>query len=148
MDEADMADDSDAPRGKRSRRSRTQRASGPPPLMRRRAPAPRDAARKATEQLSVYPIGAVVGGLALGALVGALLPRTERETKLLGKAGRKVDRRRARRRPDEASTPAASSSTSSRRRRPRRSTKVGRRRSREAVGGRRTDADAPCRADR
>jgi hypothetical protein len=49
-----------------------------------------DATRKANEQLSVYPISAVVGGFLLGALVGALIPRTERETKLIGKAGRRV----------------------------------------------------------
>ena len=49
-----------------------------------------DATRKANEQLSIYPISAVVGGFLLGALVGALIPRTERETKLMGKAGRKV----------------------------------------------------------
>lgn len=49
-----------------------------------------DATRKANEQLSVYPITAVVGGFLLGALVGALIPRTERETRLIGKAGRRV----------------------------------------------------------
>ena len=49
-----------------------------------------DATRRANEQLSVYPLSAVVGGFLLGALVGALLPRTERETRLIGKAGRKV----------------------------------------------------------
>ena len=49
-----------------------------------------DATRKANEQLSVYPLSAVVGGFLLGALVGAMLPRTERETRLIGKAGRKV----------------------------------------------------------
>lgn len=49
-----------------------------------------DATRKANEQLSVYPLSAVVGGFLLGALVGAVLPRTERETKLIGKAGRRV----------------------------------------------------------
>lgn len=49
-----------------------------------------DATRKANEQLSVYPLSAVVGGFLFGALVGALIPRTERETKLVGKTGRKV----------------------------------------------------------
>ena len=49
-----------------------------------------DATRKANEQLSVYPLSAVVGGFLLGAVVGAMLPRTERETRLIGKAGRKV----------------------------------------------------------
>src|SRR5207253_8666933 len=49
-----------------------------------------DATRKANEQLSIYPLSAVVGGFVLGALVGAMLPRTEREDRLMGKAGRKV----------------------------------------------------------
>jgi ElaB/YqjD/DUF883 family membrane-anchored ribosome-binding protein len=49
-----------------------------------------DATRRANEQLSVYPLSAVVGGFLLGALVGALVPRTERETRLIGKAGRRV----------------------------------------------------------
>lgn len=84
-----MADDSDAPRGKAASalaaaRDRTASAYE---AARTRAS---DATRKANEQLSVYPLSAVVGGFVLGALVGALLPRTERETKLVGKAGRKV----------------------------------------------------------
>jgi len=84
-----MADDSDAPRGRTASalaaaRDRTASAYE---AARNRAS---DATRKANEQLSVYPISAVVGGFLLGALVGALIPRTERETKLVGKAGRKV----------------------------------------------------------
>lgn len=46
--------------------------------------------RQATEQMSVYPVAAVVGGFALGALIATLLPRTEREDRLLGRAGRKL----------------------------------------------------------
>lgn len=84
-----MADDSDATRGRAASalaaaRDRTASAYE---AARTRAS---DATRKANEQLSVYPISAVVGGFLLGALVGALIPRTERETKLIGKAGRKV----------------------------------------------------------
>jgi len=40
--------------------------------------------------MSVYPVAAVVGGFALGALVATLLPRTDSEEKLLGKAGRLI----------------------------------------------------------
>ena len=40
--------------------------------------------------MSVYPVAAVVGGFAIGALLAALLPRTEREEKLLGKTGRRL----------------------------------------------------------
>jgi ElaB/YqjD/DUF883 family membrane-anchored ribosome-binding protein len=46
--------------------------------------------RQATEQMSVYPVAAVVGGFAIGALIATLLPRTEREEKLLGKTGRRL----------------------------------------------------------
>jgi ElaB/YqjD/DUF883 family membrane-anchored ribosome-binding protein len=49
-----------------------------------------DVTRKASDQLTLYPIGAVIGGFLVGALVGALIPRTERETKALGKTGRKL----------------------------------------------------------
>ncbi|MGE0178839.1 MAG: hypothetical protein AB7O91_03340 [Sphingomonas sp.] len=50
----------------------------------------RETARQVTDQMAVYPVGAVLGGLALGALAGLLVPRTERENRLLGKAGRKL----------------------------------------------------------
>jgi ElaB/YqjD/DUF883 family membrane-anchored ribosome-binding protein len=46
--------------------------------------------RQATEQMSVYPVAAVIGGFAVGALVATLLPRSEREQRLLGKAGRRL----------------------------------------------------------
>jgi ElaB/YqjD/DUF883 family membrane-anchored ribosome-binding protein len=48
------------------------------------------ATRQATEQMNVYPVAAVIGGFALGALVATLLPRTEREDRLLGKTGRRI----------------------------------------------------------
>jgi ElaB/YqjD/DUF883 family membrane-anchored ribosome-binding protein len=88
-DEVDMADDSDAPRGRAASAlaAARERTASAYEAARTRAS---DATRKANEQLSVYPISAVVGGFLLGALVGALIPRTERETKLIGKAGRKV----------------------------------------------------------
>jgi hypothetical protein len=49
-----------------------------------------DVTRQASEQLAVYPVAAVVGGFALGALVAALLPASEREERLLGKTGRRL----------------------------------------------------------
>lgn len=83
-----MVKDSDTPAGRQgpleAARARTASAYE---AARNRAS---DATRRANEQLSVYPIGAVVGGFLLGALVGALIPRTERETQLIGKAGRRV----------------------------------------------------------
>ena len=50
----------------------------------------RDTARQVTDQMAVYPVGAVIGGLAVGAILGFLLPRTKRETELLGATGRKL----------------------------------------------------------
>ena len=46
--------------------------------------------RQATDQIAVYPVGAVIGGLAVGALLGFLLPATRRERDLLGTTGRKI----------------------------------------------------------
>ncbi|HEX8668626.1 MAG TPA: hypothetical protein VF727_09685 [Allosphingosinicella sp.] len=56
--------------------------------------AARDSARSATqrtaERIDTNPMAAVVGGLALGAIAGALLPRTQREEELLGPVGRRI----------------------------------------------------------
>lgn len=49
-----------------------------------------DVTRQATEQISVYPVAAVVGGLAVGALLGFLLPSSRREQNLLGSTGRRI----------------------------------------------------------
>ena len=46
--------------------------------------------RTATDQIAVYPVGAVIGGLAIGALLGFLLPRTQREQQMFGTTGRKI----------------------------------------------------------
>ena len=48
------------------------------------------AGRRASEGIESNPVAAVVGGLALGAIVAALLPRTSREEELLGSAGRRI----------------------------------------------------------
>jgi len=73
--------------------------------MRRRAARALDTARERTvsayetarertsdvsTQLAVYPVAAVLGGLAIGAVLGALVPRTRREQELLGETGRKL----------------------------------------------------------
>jgi len=52
--------------------------------------AARSRASDVSDQLSVYPVAAVVGGFVIGGLLGALLPRTEREEQLLGETGRKL----------------------------------------------------------
>jgi hypothetical protein len=49
-----------------------------------------DVTRQASEQLAVYPVAAVVGGFAVGALLAALLPGSEREERLLGKTGKRI----------------------------------------------------------
>ena len=48
---------------------------------------------KTSDGIDKNPLAIVLGGLAIGAIVGALLPRTERETKVLGKAGKKLNKK-------------------------------------------------------
>lgn len=50
----------------------------------------RDAAHQAGDFVESNPLGVLAGGLALGALVGALVPRSEREKQLLAPAGKKI----------------------------------------------------------
>ena len=48
-------------------------------------------AKKTTgESLEKNPIAALIGGLAIGAIAAALLPKTKRESEMLGKASDKV----------------------------------------------------------
>lgn len=47
----------------------------------------RTAGRKAAEGVEIFPVVALVGGLAVGAVLGALLPRTRQEEELLGTLG-------------------------------------------------------------
>ena len=49
-----------------------------------------DMTRQVSTQMSIYPVGAVIGGLAVGALLGALLPRTRREGEWFGTTGRRI----------------------------------------------------------
>jgi hypothetical protein len=51
----------------------------------------RTAGRKTLEGIESNPVAAVVGGLALGALAAALLPKTRREEELLGDVGRRLN---------------------------------------------------------
>ena len=52
-----------------------------------------DAARKTVASIDANPLGILVGGLALGAVAGALLPRSERERELLAPVGAKLGER-------------------------------------------------------
>lgn len=49
-----------------------------------------DAAHIAADAIETNPLGIVVGGLALGALVAAVIPRSQREKELLAPVGRRV----------------------------------------------------------
>ena len=49
-----------------------------------------DVTRQTADRVDSSPLIAVAGGLALGAVIGALLPRTEREMQALGGMGQKV----------------------------------------------------------
>ena len=49
------------------------------------------AGRRASEGIDSNPVAAVAGGLAIGAIVAALLPRTRREDELLGTVGRRIN---------------------------------------------------------
>ena len=53
----------------------------------------RKAKAKTIEGVDKNPLAIILGGIAIGAIVGALLPRTERETKVLGKAGKKLNKK-------------------------------------------------------
>ena len=45
------------------------------------------------DSIDKNPIAIVIGGIALGAIIGALLPRTEGEVKIMGKAGKKLNKK-------------------------------------------------------
>jgi ElaB/YqjD/DUF883 family membrane-anchored ribosome-binding protein len=49
-----------------------------------------DVTRQTAERIDSSPLVAIAGGIALGAVLGALLPRTERETQALGNVGHKM----------------------------------------------------------
>jgi hypothetical protein len=49
-----------------------------------------DAARRASHSLEANPIGLLVGGIAVGAAIGALLPRSDREKELLAPVGTRL----------------------------------------------------------
>lgn len=49
-----------------------------------------DAARSTAETIETNPLGMLVGGVVLGALIAAVLPRSQRERELLAPAGRRL----------------------------------------------------------
>ncbi|TFI60233.1 hypothetical protein E2493_00530 [Sphingomonas parva] len=50
----------------------------------------RSAGQRTAAGIETNPMAAVVGGLAIGLVAGAVLPKTKREQALLGSAGRKI----------------------------------------------------------
>lgn len=50
----------------------------------------KEAVDRAARQIDSNPLGIIVGGLAVGALVGALVPRSDREKQLLRPVGQKL----------------------------------------------------------
>ncbi len=48
---------------------------------------------KSGDSIDKNPLAIVLGGMAIGAIVGALLPRTEREVKMMGKTGKKLNKK-------------------------------------------------------
>jgi hypothetical protein len=51
----------------------------------------RSAGKRTLDGMEANPVAAVVGGLALGAIAAALLPKTRREEELLGDVGRRLN---------------------------------------------------------
>lgn len=49
-----------------------------------------DVARRTAQSIETNPLGIIVGGLAVGVLAGALLPRTEKEKELLAPVGKRL----------------------------------------------------------
>ena len=49
-----------------------------------------DAARRASESIETNPLAVVAGGLAVGAIAGALLPRSAKEKELLAPVGKRL----------------------------------------------------------
>ncbi len=58
--------------------------------LRKTADVAREAGHKAAEKVEAFPVAALVGGLAVGAVLGAVLPRTRQEEQLLGTIGETI----------------------------------------------------------
>ena len=49
------------------------------------------ATRRTAEGIDANPMGALIGGLAIGGLLAAVLPKTRREAEMLGPVGRRIN---------------------------------------------------------
>jgi ElaB/YqjD/DUF883 family membrane-anchored ribosome-binding protein len=50
------------------------------------------AGKSTSQTIDANPLAIVAGGIAIGAILGALIPRSKREEKALGKAGKKLNK--------------------------------------------------------
>ncbi|MFA6113901.1 MAG: hypothetical protein WC729_07905 [Sphingomonas sp.] len=50
----------------------------------------REAVRRTAQGIEANPLAVLVGGVAIGVLAGAVIPRTEQEGKLLGPVGKRL----------------------------------------------------------
>ena len=48
---------------------------------------------KSGDSIDKNPLAIVLGGIAIGAIIGALIPSTEREVKVMGKTGKKLNKK-------------------------------------------------------
>ncbi|WP_375392413.1 hypothetical protein [uncultured Sphingomonas sp.] len=62
----------------------------PPSPIERARGAASDTARRTVEGIESNPLGILVGGLAVGALAGALIPRSAKEKELLAPVGKRI----------------------------------------------------------
>jgi hypothetical protein len=49
------------------------------------------ARQRSSDEIDSHPVAALIGGLALGGLLAAILPKTQREEELLGDYGRRIN---------------------------------------------------------
>ena len=71
-------------------RSQANQNAAQPSALDRTRDAAADAARRTAQSIEPNPLGIVVGGLAVGVLAGALLPRTAKEKELLAPVGKRL----------------------------------------------------------
>lgn len=68
----------------------TPRRDEPQTAYERARAATDDAGRRTAQAVEANPLGILVGGLAVGALAGALIPRSDKEKELLAPVGKRL----------------------------------------------------------
>lgn len=77
--------DTQAPAGKRAKASKVGHT-----VVTTTSDTARELARRTAAGIEANPLSVLVGGVALGVLAGAFVPRSERETQLLGPVGKRL----------------------------------------------------------